>query len=280
MKKILKTLLLFLIACPLALSSFTEFEMVIPTYNNEQWCIKNLEALVQQTYPHWHATIIVDCATDRTAELLTEYIINNNLQDQVTLIINTERCGALANIYYAAKACPPHKVICLYDGDDFLADDEVLAYYADLYDTHDIWVTYGQFQLWPSGVHGWCSPYSQYVIKNNLFRQVQDIPSHFRTFYAWLFHKIDKGDLLYHGDFYKMTWDMAIMFPLMEMAAERHYFVSRITYLYNESNPLNDHKVDKKLQQKLGKIIRSKPYYQRLDYKYVPNKGKQKMKRG
>ena len=43
---------------------------------------------MQQTYPHWHATIIVDCATDSTAELLSEYIIRYDLQDQVTLIVN------------------------------------------------------------------------------------------------------------------------------------------------------------------------------------------------
>jgi hypothetical protein len=30
-----------------------EFVVVIPSYNNEKWCIKNLNSVVKQSYPHW-----------------------------------------------------------------------------------------------------------------------------------------------------------------------------------------------------------------------------------
>ena len=124
---------LFLLALvPAALRTFTEFELIIPTYNNEKYCIQNLQALVQQNYPHWHATIIVDCATDTTAQLITDYIDAYQLHDKFTVTVNETRCGALANIYHAAMACPPHKVIGLYDGDDWLAHDNVLQHIAHL----------------------------------------------------------------------------------------------------------------------------------------------------
>ena len=76
-----------------------------------------------------------------------------------------------------------------------------------------------------------------------------------------------------------MTWDMAIMLPLMEMAGERHFFVRNITYIYNDSNPINDHKVNKILQSQLASLIRLKPRYQRLEQADIAVKKTKKMYR-
>jgi hypothetical protein len=64
-----------------------------------------------------------------------------------------------------------------------------------------------------------------------------------------------------------MTWDQAMMFPMIEMAAERHAFISEPIYVYNMANPINDNKVDPQLQRDLEALIRAKPPYKRLDYK-------------
>ena len=35
------------------------------------------------------------------------------------------------------------------------------------------------------------------------------------------------------------------MYPMLEMSGEEHYkFMDEINYIYNEQNPLNDHKVN------------------------------------
>src|ERR1700741_54592 len=99
------------ITLPLVAKPLIEFELVVPTYNNEKWCIQNLKSLEKQTYPLWHATIIVDCATDKTATLIQDYIDKKNLHSKVNLIINEKRKGAMANIYHAVTACAPHKVV-------------------------------------------------------------------------------------------------------------------------------------------------------------------------
>ena len=244
--------------------SVVEFELIIPTYNNEAWCIKNIDILAHQTYPHWHATVVSDASTDTTHIQLAEYIETHNLQDKITLIVNSERHGALYNIVSVARGLPGNKVICLYDGDDFLAHENVLLYYAYLYDTYNVWLTYGQFRSLCSRAMGFCTPYNAETISNNQFRSTQNIPSHFRTFYAWLFQKIPEDVLKKDGEFYQMTWDQAIMFPLIEMAGERHLCIPQVTYIYNDSNPINDHKVDSKLQSALARQIRTRPKFQRL----------------
>lgn len=245
-----------------------EWELIIPTYNNERWCIKNIESLVNQTYPHWHATIIIDCATDKTEERLRAYITEHGLEDRITIVVNPENRGALANIYYAATLCPPHKVVGLLDGDDWLAHDHVLEYLSEIYATKDIWMTYGQFELWPENRIGHCRPYSHTIIKDNKFRDLYGtLPSHFRTFYAWLFQLIDKKDLLYEGNFYRVTWDLAMMFPMIEMAGKHHQCITDVLYIYNIQNPLNDFKLHTALQAKLERYIRTKPKYKPLKKK-------------
>lgn len=245
-----------------------EWEIIIPSYNNQEWCIQNIESVVNQTYPYWHATIIVDAATDATEALLSEYITTHGLEDKITLIVNSKNKGALANIYYAATTCPSHKVIGLLDGDDWFKHNQVLEYVSTLYEQEDIWMTYGQFELWPDNRIGHCRPYSQEVILKNAFRQVYGLlPSHFRTFYAWLFQRIEKKDLLYKRKFFPVTWDMAIMFPLIEMAGEHHKCITQVLYVYNVANPLNDFKEHTLLQAQLDQLIRSKKRYEPLKKK-------------
>ena len=242
-----------------------EWEIVIPTYNNEKWCIQNIESVVQQTYPHWHATVVVDCATDATERLLREYIQQHNLGHKIRLMVNKTRRGALANIYTAVWACPGSKIIGVLDGDDWFSSDQVLEKITQVYRTQDVWLTYGNFRFWPENRDGWCRDYDYDVIKKNSFRSVPGVlPSHFRTFYAWLFKRIKLKDLLCEGKFYPMAWDLAMMFPMIEMASERHRCIKEIMYIYNIANPLNDFNVNIALQSALAGEIRSKKPYRRL----------------
>ena len=55
------------------------------------------------------------------------------------------------------------------------------------------------------------------------------------------------------------------MFPMFEMSGEEHYrFLPNINYVYNETNPLSDHKVDLNATIVLANKIRNKPEYKKL----------------
>jgi hypothetical protein len=77
-----------------------------------------------------------------------------------------------------------------------------------------------------------------------------------------LFKKIKYEDLLHEGNFFAMTWDMAIMLPMVEMASNGHVkFLPEVMYVYNHSNPLSDHVIDVELQRRLHAVIAAKKKY-------------------
>lgn len=241
--------------------------VVVASYNNSAYWEWNIRSILQQEYANISVIITDDNSPDGTGAALHEFIKNNNLEDKVKLIRNSVRKGALFNYYLMIHSCPPESIIVTLDGDDAFPDDPyVLKKLNAIYSNpeKEVWYTYGQFQLYPQGTKGWCRPIPEDIVRYNRFRTFPHLPSHLRTFYAWLFQAIKLEDLLYLGEFYQMTWDYAFMFPMIEMAGSRHQFIDDIMYLYNTQNEISDHKVSRQLQAYLAQVIRAKPKYHKL----------------
>jgi len=62
-----------------------------------------------------------------------------------------------------------------------------------------------------------------------------------------------------------MTYDLAIMFPMLEMAADHFRFCPIVLVDYNTTNPINDHKVSKELQRECDRVIRSRARYEKIE---------------
>ena len=80
---------------------------------------------------------------------------------------------------------------------------------------------------------------------------------------TWLWKKIDEKDLRDDkGNYWDVAGDLSFMFPMFEMSGMEHYrFLTDINYIYNESNPLNDHKVNmNKVIETVNKIRNKTPY--------------------
>lgn len=238
--------------------------IIIPSYNNKKYYERNLKSVIEQQYSNYHIIYIDDCSQDGTADLVEAFIQNSSLKDTCTLIKNSERKGALENLYYAIVACDDHDIIVLLDGDDWLSDAQVLQKINATYTDKNVWLTHGKLREFPNNRATWCEPIPANVVRNNSFRKFK-CASHLRTFYAWLFKKIKVEDLMFDGKFFEMTWDQAIMFPMLEMAGERHRFISDVVYIYNVENNINDNKVNAQLQRDLEQILRNKEVYKRLD---------------
>lgn len=243
-----------------------EFVVVVPSYNNERFCIKNMKSIVEQAYPHFHLYYIDDASTDRTGKLVDEFVAARGLETRCTIVHNKTRKGALANLYEAIHKTAPHKVIVTVDGDDFLAHSQVLDILATVYADKNVWLTYGDFKSAPAGWETCADFIPFYVSNTRSFRSYKWVSTHLRTFYAKLFHLIKKEDLMQDGTFFAMTWDMGFMFPMLEMASKWHFrYIPDTLYIYNVANPINDYLVNAQLQRDLDQYIRNLPPYEAVD---------------
>src|SRR5439155_510670 len=118
------------------------------------------------------------------------------------------------------------------------------------YQDPTVWLTYGNYTSHPAGYIVRTGPIPPRVAKKNTFRSYKWVTSHLRTFYAKLFHQIERKDLQWKGEFYDAAGDLAFMFPLMEMASENHYrMFDEVLYIYNVETPHNDFKEKRELQE-------------------------------
>lgn len=260
-------LLLTTLSCGLfaKMPSKIDFVVVIPSYNNEQYCLHNLNSLAKQTYPFWKAIYINDASTDRTGALVEAFIKSRNLQDRIEVVHNAKNVGAMANFYNWINKIAPEKVVVHLDGDDRLAHPQVLETLAKVYADKKTWVTYGSYRPEPDDFVRVCKPLPESVLKKNSFRDHEWVTSHLRSYYAKLFHNIKKQDFMVNGAFVPMACDLAIMFPILEQASDGHIrYIPEELYIYNYQTPINDEKKNYNLILDMDKKIRKKHRYKKL----------------
>lgn len=237
--------------------------VIIPSYNNEEWVIRNLESVLGQNYTNYRIIYINDCSNDKTIEKIESII--DLFDNKLVIISNRYRRGALANIYYSIMSCDDFEIIITLDGDDWFADSNVLSYINQIYSDLDVWMTYGQFRIYPSNHEGFCAQVPKDIVEVNNYRRSPWTTSHLRTFYAKLFKKINPFDLLYKDEFYKVAWDLAIMYPMLEMSGNHARFIPEILYIYNTANAINDFKIYMPLIDECAEHLRRQKGYARLE---------------
>lgn len=240
--------------------------IVVPSYNNALWCENNLISILKQDYENFRVIYINDNSSDETDKHVSKILNQYDTKNRVQYIRNYTRKGSLSNYYHAIMSCHDDEIIVAVDGDDWLSSTQVLKKLNVIYLKYNVWLTHGTLIEYPQGNATWSEPIPKRIINRNKFRTYK-CPSHLRTFYAWLFKKIKKSDLLYEGEFWKMTGDMAMMYPMIEMAGPRHFFIKDILYVYNMKNNINDNKVDPLLQRSYDHIIRKMKRYKPLNKK-------------
>lgn len=241
--------------------------VIIPSYKNQQWVEKNLASVFTQKYKNYRVVYVDDNSPDNTYALAQEVTARFNQTHRTTIIHNEARKGAMANWYNTIHSCKDKEIVVQLDGDDWLAHPYVLAYINSIYANKNIWITYGQFLEYPSARLGilYNLPFPHKVVQNNTQRAYKNLPmAHLRTFYAWLFKQIKLEDLMYEGNFYPMACDKAQLAPMIEMAGEHYACISEVLYIYNNSNPINVHRINMPLQHAIAEHIAQQKHCQPL----------------
>lgn len=169
--------------------------------------------------------------------------------------------GAAQNYFGLIRKIPDvfknSDIVVFLDLDDQLlpgAFERVRVVYRD----SKTWVTHGSYRTMSGAPARFNGPYP----KGN--RKIRNAPwraSHLRTARLGLVRRLKLEHFLGpDGNWLDVCFDMASMFPLIEMAGiERVKYIPDEIYLYNDLNPRNDHKIRGEEQKKVERWLRSQP---------------------
>ena len=246
--------------------SNTKLIVLTTAYNCEKWVGKCIDSIKNQSYPKFHCYILDDVSTDSTADQALKHIKEDS---RFTLIRNEKKYYQVGNYDQVLRSddVGADDVVIQVDGDDWLPDDKVFERVVDHYRDPDVWLTYGQFQ-YSDGRPGFAAPMTPGInIRKATFQLCA-----LRSWKAFLWKSIRKEDLIDETGWYPHRGgDTFFMFPMVEMATHKHIkFLKEVNYIYNEDNPINDHKVSVQEQQKSANFARGKTPYGPLNmaFKY------------
>ena len=221
----------------------TSFKIVIPSYNNSEWCEYNVASIVNQNYDNYEVLYIDDASTDDTYEKVCDMVAGMDNWKVVSNKTNMKR-GYNINPFnenLSSFMKDDEDVLVFVDGDDWLIDNDVLLNLHKYYAKHKPWMTYGGMYCYPSNqiAHPQNTQYPDSVHKSNSYRHDVWRASHLRTFKWWLYRKIEEKDLIHSetGKHYFHAEDLATSFPCLEMTPKNKIGVIDFpAYVFNETD--------------------------------------------
>lgn len=241
----------------------THFKIIVPMYNCALWARNCLLSVLNQTYDNYQLIVCVEPSTDNTYSIV-DSILGSCDHKKWILICNGIRNHVPKNHVIGIRESKPENddvIICL-DGDDLFYNENVLSYLNSVYVDENVWITWGSYVFLHN--RNLIGKASQPVTQEELNQPRWWRYSHLKTFRYFLYKGIKDEDLRFSktGDYYTVAGDMALMFPMVEMAGIEHSkFIDTPLYVYNQSTPYNDEKLYLKLVKQCDTEIRSKPKY-------------------
>ena len=238
--------------------------IVTAVYNAEKYIEKCILSVAQQDYDEYTMYIVDDASTDNTVAIARKTIesLPGNLSWRFTILENDQNVGAVANHYRILEDLGTDDLYMILDGDDWLVNDpNIFHYYNNLY--HDgAEFTYGSCWSLVDNIPLVAQPYPPEVKAARDYRNYKfnwGMPyTHLRTFHAKLLRDLSENDLKVFGQWPKAGGDNALFYYLIEKAdPEKIVCVTDINYVYNDTNPLNDYKINGDEQTKTANIITS-----------------------
>jgi len=236
-------------------------------YNAEKYIERCINSIKMQSFLDWTCYITHDFSTDKSVE-----IIKKAIDDDARFVLmpdNDKKVYQVGNFDKSIRYntdVQDNEVMVEVDGDDYLPDANVFKRINAVYENQNIWIATGSFIFDITGQFGYFSlPQTDF---DNL-RTSRFTASHIRTWRAFLWRAIKEEDLKdENGNYWQWSGDVSFMFPMLEMAGAKHYTYMRdINYVYNNFNPINEHKVDMRMVNDHASRIRAKPKYNLLDRK-------------
>ena len=251
-----------------------KFTIVSPYYNSREYLPRHILSIAQQDYDNYMHILIDDMSTDGSFEVAKETIdgLSAKLREKFILIKNARKKGAVGNqveaIYQSVNFQPDeNKVIMLLDGDDWLVNDNtIFDHYNNIY-KEGTEMTYGSCHSIVDNLDLFAQEYPPFIKDEKMYREYKfnwNFPyPHLRTFLHSTFMKINKSCFIDPSTnyYYGPGGDNAIFYNVIENCEpENVRRVSEIIVNYNDTNPLNDYKINGDLQTATANKIIGEKY--------------------
>lgn len=240
------------------------FTLAIDTCNHEDWIERCLNTCLTQKYNNFEVILVDAISDDKTYDIAKKY---SEEFSNLKIYQNEKRLPQVANFLWLTELSKPGSIVVSIDGDDWLKNNKVLKNLNEVYNSGEVWMTYGTYEEYPyRSVSHIYKSYPEDVIKNNSFRDYQWLASHLRTWRRELLLKVDIKEFKREdGEWLDTTGDQAIMFPMLEFSGDRSRYVPEVSYVYNVANTTRDGASNEKRQLELSNYLRSKKRLEKLN---------------
>lgn len=239
------------------------YRIVIIGWRVETYIERCISSVIAQDIKDWTACVVIDPSDDRTVEIAESFAARDS---RIKVISNPTQMFATANIVRSINEQSPsdNDIIVTLDADDWFAGPDTLSivdgYYRkdpNLLVTHGSWVSFPN----PSANTN-NAPYSTADWDKGI-RTVDWRASHLRTFKYKVWKHVKDEDLKGPDGLYaRVAWDLAIMFPILEMSGRyRVQYVPERIYVYNQESPFNDGKMRLREQMQFADYFAAKVPY-------------------
>jgi len=240
------------------------FKIVVTTYNPGKYLDICLKSISKQNYKKYQVCVVDDASTN-SKEYIKSVIHKHCKKKNWSCLFKTLNEGPLKSRIDAINLlnCKDNDVIVLIDGDDMLANANVLNILNNYYQ-NNIYATFGNFrQRIGNNIRVQkminCSLDFNNIAKNNSFRDSWHY-SHLKTFKYKLFKAIDQEkSFKNNGEYFRSATDLAIMWPILELAGNKIKCVDEHLYNYTLDHTESFHNdLDKRAKQSENHLLISK----------------------
>ena len=182
-----------------------------------------------------------DCSTDKTYNI-AKNLTNNDIRCKITTLKeNRKKSWIFANL--VDEHIADNDIVIFVDGDDWLANYNVLQQVSNYYTSYNPWVVYGGMVCW-DGIHLTMAypqntMFPDHILLSREFRKDHWRSSHLKTMRGKIWKKINKQDFIssQDGKYILGPDDLIIMYAALEMCPiDKIKTFPFITYVYNASN--------------------------------------------
>lgn len=237
------------------------FVFIAPSYNVSKTCRQAILSLAAQSFKDWKLIVVDDMSNDSTEEDVKSLFQKLDLFDNLIFVKNKTKLWEVANVLQALKLCKPEDIVCRFDLDDYLIDNQTLDIINHFYESDK-----DLEALWTS--HRWHDQNG--ITTMNISASMpadadpykhQWVSSHLKTFRKKLVDQIPYENFLnMHGDLVKRAGDQCLYLPILQKAKKRIH-IPLVSYAYKcDMSPETFQTEDAKFQKAEADFLRNRGF--------------------